>query len=535
MQTILSVELMRESDEKTIAAGTPGRVLMRRAGEGVFAAVRERMGWKAPVGIVCGTGNNAGDGYVIALLLKEAGIPCTLVLAADRFSPDGRYYFDQCVEAGIPVIRPGKDAPAGEGEADAACPDPGQFATLVDCLLGTGFAGEPRGPVKDLIEQINKAGEAGAAVISVDINSGLGGNSGTAVLCVKSDLTVSIGCFQPGHFLNMAMDVMKEKCSCEIGIAPAAPGFSLIGEEDVPVLFPVRAHESNKGSFGYTALIGGSLRYSGAARLAAMAGAAVRSGAGVVKLAVPRGICQAILPQVLESTLFPLSEGGDGFFAFREEEFKELLRGVRTAAFGMGIGLTPETKAALRWLLENYTGVLIVDADGLNALAAILQEEEEGAAFLNRAACRLVLTPHLKEFSRLSGLSVPEIREAPIDSARAFAARTGAVVLLKGPATVCTDGERVILCDRGCPGMATGGSGDVLSGILAAVSASPALAADGKKAQDLVFAAAAAAWINGAAGELAQSESADVCMSAGDTARCVKQVMTRILRDPARR
>ena len=524
MQTVLTVEMMRESDARTIAAGTPGRELMLRAGRGVCGAVLERGGFKPPVGIVCGSGNNAGDGYVIALLLKEAGTECALILSGEKFSEDGRYYYEKCLEAQIPVI------PAGEPIA------PGTYGTLVDCLLGTGFSGEPRGAVRERIEEINAAGRAGSRVISVDINSGLNGNTGLSQLCVLSDLTVSIGSFQPGHFLHMAMDCMKEKCCVDIGIEPASADLALIGEEDVCRLFPVRAHDSNKGAFGYTALIGGSLRYSGAVRLASMAGAAVRSGAGVVKLAVPRCICGPILPQVLESTLFPLDERPDGFFAFHKDQFEELLRGVRSAAFGMGIGNTEETGKALRYLLSEYQGVLIIDADGLNSLAEIMQESGRGAAMLKDASCRLILTPHLKEFSRLTGCSIPEIREDSTSLAAKFAAESGAVVLLKGPATICTDGEKTILCDRGCPGMATGGSGDVLSGILAAVSAAEAArSAASHREPDLVTAAACAAWINGAAGELAQSESSDVSMSAADTAVCVKKVMTYLLRDPSRR
>ena len=493
MIPVLSVETMRKSDAATIAGGVPGRELMRRAVQAIF----DGAAWKPPVAIVCGGGSNGGDGYALAELMRGAGIACTLIPVSRGFSEDGRYYYERCVSAGVPVI-PWEERP-----------DLSRWSTVVDCLVGTGFRGSLRGAVREAAEAINASG---AYVVSVDINSGLNGDSGMSDCCVRSDLTISIGSFQPGHFLNMAKDVMKRKINADIGIAPADRAFGLAEAADLAPLFPPRANFSHKGTYGYIALIGGSAKYGGAIRLAAMANAAMRAGAGVVKAAVPESLRAALTPLILESTLYPLTDE-KGNACFREEEIAGLIRGVKTAAFGMGIGVTEETRKILRYLLARFSGRLAVDADGLTLLASLPKEE------IRARACELVLTPHLGEFSRLTGLGVAEAQEAPIAHAEAYAREIGAVVLLKGPATVITDGGRTLLTDTGCPGMATAGSGDVLSGILAALLAT---------AEDPLYAAAGAAWINGRAGELAQARYGDVSMVAGDTAAALPEVIRGI-------
>ncbi len=295
--------------------------------------------------------------------------------------------------------------------------------------------------------------------------------------------------------------------------------------EETAGLFPPRGENVNKGSFGTIALAGGSLRYSGAIRLSAMANCAMRCGAGVVRLAAPRCLSGVILPQILESTYFPLSETEDGQVLFKEEEWRELTGRCRVTAVGMGIGNSAETGKAVSWLLENYTGILLLDADALNALAQV------NCRGLSEAACAVVMTPHPGEFSRLCGESVDRVLENGEELAGEFARRHHVTVLLKGPlksrASVVTDGEVTYLVDRGCPGMATAGSGDVLAGIIAAVLAQPTVRRENSGL--IARAAAAGAYIAGAAGELAQSRANAVTMTAGDTAACVKDVMIQLL------
>ncbi|MGM9642458.1 MAG: NAD(P)H-hydrate dehydratase [Eubacteriales bacterium] len=492
MKEILSVKNMRMSDARTIAAEVSGKELMYRAGRAVAEAVR----WRKPVGIVCGSGNNAGDGYVIALELQKCDINCTLILLENKFSADGQYYFDQCVSSGIPY------------EFFDGTTDLSRFSTLVDCIFGTGFRGEAHGLAKIAIEKYNSSS---AYKVSVDINSGMNGDSGMGETIALSDITCAVGSFKPGHFLNKAKDVIGEKIAFDIGIKPLEKPYYLY--EPTAASIPERKNFSNKSTYGYVALIGGSEKYSGALRLAAMANAAMRSGAGVAMLAVPRSILPYVIPEILEATVFPLTVAG-GELAFCEGEISALAARVKTIAFGMGIGLSDGAKATLSYLLNNYSGRLIVDADGLTLLSRL------GREAIKSAKCELILTPHNMEFSRLCGLSVSDILAAPIDCAKVFASECGCTLLLKGPSTVITDGSTVYICDRGCPGMATAGSGDVLSGILAATAA---------YIPDALEAAALAAYIGGASGELAEARSNPVSMCASDTVAAIADVIGDIL------
>ena len=202
MAVCVSTEVMRNSDRWTIEHLVPSKELMERAGKAIF----EQVNWKGSAGIICGKGNNAGDGFVVASLLHDHGIECEIVLLyEDSFSEDGRYFFDKCVEKGIPVV--------------TDC-DYNRYETILDCIFGTGFKGEVKEPAKSAIEKINASH---AFVVSADINSGLNGDTGLGELYVISDLTVSIGTYKYGHFLGKAKTAMKNKVNCDIGI-------SIIGE-----------------------------------------------------------------------------------------------------------------------------------------------------------------------------------------------------------------------------------------------------------------------------------------------------------------
>ena len=287
----------------------------------------------------------------------------------------------------------------------------------------------------------------------------------------------------------------------------------LITPGDVGKCLWKRPSDCNKGDFGYTALVGGSLPYSGAVRLAAMANCAMRAGAGVVSIALPQSLGHLIAADILEATLFPLSEE-DGHIKFSEEEFAALCRRCRVIAFGMGAGNTEETAKCVEYLVGSYNGILVLDADGLNALAKMPPE------MISASPAVLVLTPHIKEFSRLSGKSISEIKQAPGENAAELAKTLNAIVLLKGPTTYITDGNTLYKTDRGCAGMATAGSGDVLSGIIAAIL--------GYNADKPLLAAACAAYINGAAGELAEKANGTVSMIASDTAAAVRDVIREL-------
>ena len=495
-ETVLTVEDMRRSDAACIEAGTPGTELMARAGRGLFEAYP----WEGPAAILCGTGNNAGDGYVLAALLHEAGIPCHLFLLRERFSPDGEFYFRRCLDRGIPWSR-------WESGTDLRA-----YREVADCLFGTGFRGAAEENAADMIRAAN---ESGAKVISADINSGLSGVSGLAEgPCVRSDLTVSIGCPQPGHYLGEAKDHIGRLVNAEIGIPPLGLSIRLAGPRDFSGILRPRRECCNKGDFGTVALLGGCTAYSGAAKLANLSLSALRSGCGVARLAVPASLVSGVLPYVLESTLCPLPDR-DGSMIFDRDAIDGALDRTKAAALGMGWGRSPENGRILRHILRTYRGSLVLDADGLNTLAALPDRD----ALLHAAHARVVLTPHLREFSRLTGMKREDLLRDPVAHARRYAGERNVILLLKGSSTLITDGGGVLLVSRGCAGMATAGSGDVLSGVLAGMLG---------WAPCTPLTVACGAYLAGLAGELAQAEKGDIAMTASDTAAKLPEAIRRM-------
>ncbi len=485
MLPIVRVKTMQESDQATIASGTSGRELMLRAAKGIL----DSYVWTGKTLIVCGTGNNAGDGYALATLMQEADLSCDLLLLSNRFSEDGQYYFDICRQKGINYT-------LWSGAFDFS-----SYSQIVDCIFGIGFHGTPDEETAALIDAINQSGKS---VISADINSGLGGENGLGAPCIQSDLTVAIQSYKPGHFLAQAKDVIQNQTCIDIGIKTPDEDIFLLEESDVSKLFKPRKNYTHKGNYGYVALMGGCVEYSGAAKLANMSAAALRAGCGVVTLAVPESIANAVSPYLLESTLLPMPCDTSGKMIYSPEILDSILSRYASVAVGMGWGSSTEYKDILTHLLQNAHQPLIIDADGLNTLSKM------DLSLLKNAKAPVILTPHLMEFSRLSGKAIAEIESDPIEHAKAFAKEYGVILLLKGCCTVITDGTTVYLSNRGSAGMATAGSGDVLSGILAGVC--------GYLPPD-AFTVAAGAYLAGVAGELAEQKTNAVSMIASDTAR----------------
>lgn len=494
MQAVVDVKTMRESDAAAIRGGVSSRALMYRAGEGLLRAYS----WKGRTAIVCGSGNNAGDGYVLALLLQEASVPCTLFLAEERFSEDGLFYFNACKERGI-------EHRLCDGETDFS-----PYEEIVDCLLGTGFRGDPSPQLAAVIGAINRSGRP---VISADVNSGLDGDSGRGTCCVQSTLTVSIGTYKSGHFLGDAKDVIGSLCNVDIGIPIRGRTRALLDGEDIAPVLGSRKQNSHKGSYGYVSILGGCREYAGAVKLASLSVAALRSGCGVAKLILPASLEASVSPYLLESTLALLPDE-DGHALLSPEELDRALQGQRALAVGMGWGRSPHNQEILRHILRNYAIPVVIDADGLNTLA------EMDLSLPEKTACRVILTPHPKEMERLCGLPVSEILRDPIRHAEEFAKENGVILLLKGPCTVVTDGETTYLVNRGCAGMATAGSGDVLSGVLVGLLG---------YAEATPLTVAAAAYLAGRAGELAERESNAFSMTAADTVKQIPNAFSEIL------
>ncbi len=481
MQEVVSVKTMRESDENTIKTKTSSLELMKRAGEAVYNAYA----WQGQTAIVCGTGNNAGDGYVLAALLGDS---CHVFLLCDKFSPDGRYYFDKCVKMGVQYSFVDENT------------DFSAFDTIVDCIFGTGFRGDLTGLAKCVIDKINQSGKY---VISVDIPSGLNGDTGLGE-SVVSDMTVSIGTIKTGLIINEAKDKIKKLVNCPIGIDIVGEKYYLLDKADFTGLIPERKNFSHKGTYGYTALMGGCEEYSGAVKLANLSLSALKSGCGVTRLIVNESIASSVAPYLLESTLFKMPQG------FDKDKIDEALTGIKCLAIGMGWGKGEEYEDILYYILENYAINVIIDADGLNTLSRMDLD------ILKRTKCTVCLTPHVKEFSRLVKCEMCEVDHI---KAREFAKEYGVIVLLKGTATAVCDGNDICFVSRGASGMATAGSGDVLSGILCGL---------GGFLPMNIKTVSLGAFVAGRAGELAQSETNAVSMTSSDTVKCIGKAIGEI-------
>ena len=282
---------------------------------------------------------------------------------------------------------------------------------------------------------------------------------------------------------------------------------------DVQSLFKERDIDSHKGMFGTVGIMGGSLEYSGAVKLANMSASAVRSGAGIVRVIVPENIASAILPYLLEQTLYPLKCDNKGHIYFNMDDLERALKNLKSLAIGMGWGISEEYKKILDIIIKKFNGKLLIDADGLNTLAHM------DLNILKETNSQIILTPHLKEFQRLSKIDIEKIKQNSIEIATNFAKEYNVILLLKGSTTIVTDGKNIYLIKKGVPGMATAGSGDVLSGILAGMLGY-------QEANVLTIASGALLAVT--AGELAQEKFTDISMKASDTIKYIPEAIKYI-------
>ena len=282
---------------------------------------------------------------------------------------------------------------------------------------------------------------------------------------------------------------------------------------DVQSLFKERDIDSHKGMFGTVGIMGGSLEYSGAVKLANMSASAVRSGAGIVRVIVPENIASAILPYLLEQTLYPLKCDNKGHIYFNMNDLERALKNLKSLAIGMVWGISEEYKKILDIIIKKFNGKLLIDADGLNTLAHM------DLNILKETNSQIILTPHLKEFQRLSKIDIEKIKQNSIEIATNFAKEYNVILLLKGSTTIVTDGKNIYLIKKGVPGMATAGSGDVLSGILAGMLGY-------QEANILTIASGALLAVT--AGELAQEKFTDISMKASDTIKYIPEAIKYI-------
>lgn len=505
---------MADIDRRSIEEwGVPGAQLMERAGSEVVAALRDCYdGLEGlSVAVVCGKGNNGGDGFVVARLLHQSGVPVRVLLTADpdESSGDAAHHLRLLRQAGV--------KPRAMTTGDEV--DLGECEVIVDAVLGTGVTGAARGPAAQAIEAMNRTARP---LVAVDLPSGLEADTGKAHgPCVRATMTVTFGLPKVGQLLYPGRSYCGDLRVVDIGLPPEAVAASpvrtyLIDRQAVAGAVPRRHPEAHKGTCGSVAVIAGSVGMTGAAVLAAES--ALLSGAGRVTLGTPSSLNDILEVKLTEVMTRPLPEVRKArCLSLRAVgAVRRLLDGADSFAIGPGLGRHRETFGLVRCVLRATTLPGVVDADGLNALvgqADVL--EDPGAA-------HLVLTPHVGEFARLSSLTVEAIAESPLERAREYAVRTGVTLVLKGAPTVVAAADgRAFVNPTGNAGMATAGAGDVLTGLVA-----------GLLAQGLAppTAARAAVYLHGRAGDLARDQLGEWGMKAGDVCRQVPEAVRDTVR-----
>lgn len=474
---ILTADEIRLVEQNCFDGYATEAALMKKAGTACFEAMTAKYNMKnRRVAVLCGNGKNAGDGFVMARQLYAYGADAAIVLCdkAPTISEPLQYYEEACA-SGVPVL------PFDENVLTADY--------LVDCLFGIGFHGAPRAPFDKVFAAVQNSN---ATVIAVDTPSGT--DATTGAVCenaIRADLTIAISTLKYCHVLPPANDFCGETVTVNIGIPEdcyeAEERYArTIEAADVKTLFRRRNTNSNKGDNGHQLNIGGSYKMFGAAVMATQA--ALRSGAGLVQLALPDKAYPLAAAHLTQPVFNPVMSNEEGTFsAHAAAGILAQLDWADSVVLGCGMGCNDDTRALTEAVLKNAKCPVVLDADGINALVSRIDIIEE-------IKVPIVLTPHPGEMARLISKQVAEIQESRIATARSFAKENGVILVLKGANTVVTDGERVFVNTSGNPGMAMGGSGDMLSGMIGAFIAQGLFPFD---------AARAAVYLHGLAGDRA--------------------------------
>jgi ADP-dependent NAD(P)H-hydrate dehydratase / NAD(P)H-hydrate epimerase len=504
MKNVLTPERMAEADQATFDSGVPSFELMRRAGRAVGRAAVRYMGgaYGRRVAVVCGKGNNGGDGFVAAQYLLASGALCRVFTMEDPKSSKGD------ARTALELLGVHRTQ---RFDRLALRKELARSALAIDALLGTGFKGSLSGPAADAVAEVEASG---VPVVGVDIPSGVDGRTGAVEgRAVKAVLTVTLGALKPGLLLPPGAEHAGEVEIADIGIPDEllTSDIQLVEEDDIASVLSERPTTAHKRSVGKVIVVAGSPGMSGAAALAVLG--ALRTGAGLVRMVVPDSIAERLDAGVMESLTvgLPQNERG-GLRLDGVDQVLALAAEANAVAIGPGIGRDEETQKFVRRVLEEVEQPVILDADGINAF----QDHPEE---LRTRRGPTVLTPHSGELARLTGASVDQINGDRVTAARQGARQTAAIVLLKGFCTVVAkpDGEAMLVRSGG-PVLATGGTGDVLTGVIAALAAG----------QDPFAAAWAGAYIHGAAGHLLAARVGDRGVIAGDLLDVLPEVISRV-------
>jgi NAD(P)H-hydrate epimerase len=498
---IVTAAEMREIDRLTTEKYMVSSLaLMERAGAAVADFVLEHYPKAEEIGVICGKGNNGGDGFVAARKLYDAGKNVLVLLLADpkELKGDAAAMFEKLPVAAVCA----RDEKELEHESAMLVAN---ADVLVDAIFGTGF----RPPLTPFHTKACELINGTRPVVSVDIPSGIDADE-TEMKNIRkaiwafSNGVVTFTAPKPAHiFLNLTSDpVVVAQIGTPRDVVQSKLKLEVITSNDLYTLRVPRPWDAHKGLFGHVLIVGGSTGKAGAAAMAAMA--SMRSGAGLTTAATPKSVLPQVAGFTPELMTTPLAENSAGAMAISSDEkaLKAILEGKTVVAIGPGVSREPEAAQSVHAIVTRTKVPTVIDADGLNAF-------EGKAQLLNGAERPLVLTPHPKEMSRLTGLPVENIESNRVEIARKFAAEHNLILVLKGQRTLVAEpGGIVWLNVTGNPGMAKGGSGDVLTGIIAGfIAQSP---------DHLLNAVLAAVYVHGLSGDLAAEERGERSVLAGD-------------------
>ncbi len=506
MKRALLAEQMRQVDQASAEHGMPSSLLMENAGIALAEAAAELAGPQGRFLVMCGMGNNGGDGLVAARKLAGQGrlVNVELMGIGEALEGEPARNHKALKASGVSVGPIGEDVPVGPGDV------------VIDALLGTGLSRAPEGKYADAIGRVASWRAAGAKVVAADLPSGLQSDSGVPLPpTVSADVTLSFGFLKQGQVLEPGATLCGQTRVIDIGIPRAAhaklvdPAVWLLEESDVKGRIPVRRPEAHKGSVGHVLVVAGSRGKTGAAALTGQA--AYRAGAGLVTVATRPEALAAVMahaPELMGVELPSTGPLGIGDL----NDLLEAADGKQAVVVGPGIPRGDETGKLLAAFLEELTVPCVLDADALNAIAGNL-------AVLKKAKGDLLLTPHPGEMGRLIGQTVQQVQQNRVATVREAAQGTQVVVVLKGARTlIAREDGTVFVNPTGNPGMATGGAGDVLSGMCGA------LLGQGLSPED---AAVTAVFAHGLAGDLVAARKGRMGLVASDLLDGLGEVWVR--------
>ena len=484
---ILTKEQIKDLEEAYVQSGMDHIKLMEAAGNAVGRFIHEKFGITGKsIAVVCGAGNNGGDGFMAARKLLENGAKvCVLLADGMPKTPDAIDMYGRAERAGVMII----DC-AAEEEQEKIDRLINEAEIIVDAIYGLGFRDEPPALAAELIKKINLAT---AEVISVDIPSGVAGDTGrVASVCVKADFTVTFTAMKPGHIIYPGAEYCGMILCSNIGIEEAdaeamQPQVTAVDYQNVRLCFSARKQNTSKWDYGSLMAICGSYGMAGAAVLSGKA--AVQSGVGLVRVVLPQSIYPIAAGQLLDAVYYPMKDSDDGTLSIDDcDHIIELASKQKACLAGCGLGRSDDIRELVGRLVLECPVPLVLDADALNVLA-------DDVFLLKEAKAPVIITPHAGEMGRLAHTDADEVQKKRLAVATEFAQEFGVYVVLKGANTIIAapDGTaRVNL--NGNPGMAKGGSGDVLAGIIGSLLAQGMTPAD---------ACECGVYIHGAAGDAA--------------------------------